>query len=119
MPSIIQIVTILIATMSLLMAYLGFRDKKSDKTDRDLADRIKATVLSDAVTVKAEALSVTVNAKAAILSDAVNARGVEIKELQKQVNDIENRLIVTDERVSVLTKQLEKLSNKLDHIVDI
>jgi len=119
MPNIIQIITIIIALLSLITAYLSFRDKKSDKIDKELADRIKATVLSDAVTVKAEALANSVNQKAQILSDAFNLKSIEIKELQKQVIDIALDQNTMQEQIRTIIKNEDKVADKLDKILEI
>lgn len=105
MPSVMEIITILVATISLFVAYMGFRDKRTDKTDKDLADRIKATVLADAATTKA-----------VVLSDAANIKATEIKELQKQAYDTECKLGVADEKINSLVKITDQLSLKIDKI---
>jgi len=119
MLTLIQIIPIIIAIFSLIMAYLGFRDKRSDKTDKDLADRIKATVLSDAVTVKAEALANSVNAKAQILSDAMALKAIEIKELQKQANECAMSHSVVKEQINSIIRNYDKVDIKLDKIIEL
>lgn len=118
LPNIIQIITILIALLSLVTAYLGFRDKGKDKTDKDLSDRIKATVLSDAVSVKADALANAVNQKAQILSDAMALKAIEIKDLQIQYNIVASDIKVIQIQIDNLAKLADKADAALDTISD-
>lgn len=115
MPTIMEFMTISIAILSLVMAYLGFRDKRSDKTDKDLADRIKATVLSDAASVKASVLSDAANLKASILSDAANIKAIEIKEIQTNINSMGNKLSIIEDKIIFLMNTDSKLQK---HIVE-
>lgn len=107
MPTFIQIIPIVIAILSLIMAYVGFREKASDKAAKDLADRLKADALADSV-----------NSKAIALAESVQARAMEIRELQKAVTELEIQFSVLDERFNGLTKMTDKIDEKLDRILE-
>jgi len=117
--TIFQIITGFISVSSLVVAYLGFRDKKTDKEDKDLADRIKATVLSDAVSVKADALANAVSQKAQILSDAMVIKSAEIKDLQLSNNEFALELNTVQEQIRTIIRDQDKIDKKLDRILEI
>ena len=107
MTTFLQLLPIIIAIFSLMVAYLSFRAKKVDKFEKDLADRLKSNALADAMTTKVDALANYVSQKETGLSDAIALEAIEIKELQTRYN-----ILFSD--VQVLKSQIENLSKLAD-----
>lgn len=94
MPSILEIIAMLVAVLSLVIAFMNFRDRRSDKAEQDLADKIKADL------------------KTSILADIT----LETKELQKQANECEIKHAILEERLNNEIDLLEKVEKKIDAI---
>jgi hypothetical protein len=120
--TIFQIITGFISVSSLVVAYMGFRDKRNDnesKEDKELADRIKANVLTDVVSVKVDALAKYVTQKDTNISDSMALKSIEIKDLQTSNIELALQLNTMQEQIRTIIRDQDKVDNKLDKILEI
>lgn len=100
-----------IAVISIFIAYLSYRDKKLDKSEKELSDRIKALALSDAVNIRIAEIKELqiqeneIKTSISILNERVNSLIIKVQKL----NEIEIKINIIDERVNVLIKTTDKL----------